>query len=101
MLLPIDGPSAIDRDERSARTRAELVELYGGITAYVQTPALGEWTGSSGQRERDRVVMIEVVAPQFDRTWWRTYADTLAKRFDQDAIHVRAVRVEILDPEAV
>jgi phage tail sheath gpL-like len=101
MLLPVDGQSATGGEEQAMRTRAELVERFGGMTAYVQTPALGEWTAAGGQRERDRVVMIEVVAPQFDRTWWRSYADTLADRFRQDAIHVRALQVEMLDPDAV
>lgn len=101
MLLPVDGHSAGGGEEPAVRTRAELVERFGGITAYVQTPALGEWTASGGTRERDRVVMIEVVAAEFDRAWWRSYADTLSDRFRQDAIHVRAMRVEVLDPEAV
>ena len=101
MLLPVDGQAAKGGEERAMRTRAELVERFGGITAYLQTPALGEWTASDGQRERERVVMIEVVARQFDRAWWRSYADTLADRFRQDAIHVRALQVEMLDPDAV
>jgi hypothetical protein len=41
--------------------------------------------------------MIEVVADTFDRAWWGTYAATLARRFRQDSIHVRALPVEVLN----
>jgi hypothetical protein len=100
LLLPADGPSASGGDARIARTRAELVERFGGITAYIQTPALGEWTTPDGARERDRVVMVEVVAPGLDRAWWHSYGATLAERFEQEAIHLRAVKVEMLNPDA-
>jgi hypothetical protein len=43
------------------------------------------------------VVMMEVVTDTFDRTWWRTYSATLAQRFAQDTIHVRALPVEMPD----
>jgi hypothetical protein len=99
VLIPIDSETARE-DERVGRTRLELVERFGGITAYVQTPAQGEWISPGGRRERDRIVMVEVVAEQFDRAWWRSYARTLALRFDQDVIHVRGLRIELLDPDA-
>jgi hypothetical protein len=41
--------------------------------------------------------MVEVVTDAFDRRWWRAYAATLAERFGQDSIHVRAMGVEMLD----
>ena len=37
---------------------------------------------------------------RFDRPWWREYARTLGQRFDQEAIHVRALAAELLDDEA-
>jgi hypothetical protein len=83
-----------------ARTRRELVEAFGGLTAYLRTPAQGVWTSPEGGRERDDVVMVEVVAERFDRGWWRQYSDRLAQRFAQDAIHVRALQIDVLDPDA-
>ena len=50
-----------------------------------------------GHAEQDDVVMVEVVTTSFDRAWWHTYAATLATRFGQESIHVRAVTVEMLD----
>jgi len=43
--------------------------------------------------------MVEVVTDTFDRAWWRTYGATLAQRFAQDTIHVRALPVEVPDAE--
>jgi hypothetical protein len=44
--------------------------------------------------------MVEVVADTFDRPWWRDYSARLARRFAQDAIHVRAMPIEVLDSAA-
>jgi hypothetical protein len=41
--------------------------------------------------------MVEVVTETFDRNWWRAYAATLAERFAQDVIHVRALPIEMTD----
>ena len=83
------------RDATFADTRAELVERYDGVTAYLRSPAEGAWTDPAGHVERDEVVMIEVVTDTFERAWWRAYAETLARRFQQDAIHIRALPAEL------
>jgi hypothetical protein len=48
-----------------------------------------------GRTEQDDVVMVEVVTETFDRAWWRTYAATLASRFDQESIHVRLSAIDL------
>ena len=78
-------------------TREELVDKFNGVTAYVRSPAKGLWTAPDGHTEADDVVMVEVVTDTFDREWWRTYSTTLAQRFGQDTIHVRAMPVEMPD----
>jgi len=40
------------------------------------------------------MVMVEVLTETFDRAWWRHYARTLAERFAQEEIHIRALTVE-------
>jgi hypothetical protein len=55
------------------------------------------WTAADGRTEQDDVVMVEVVTDTFDRAWWRTYVTTLAERFGQESIHLRAMPVEMLD----
>ena len=91
VLLPRRaGGGAID-EAAFARTREELADAFDGVTAYLRSPAEGVWIAPEGRKERDDVVMVEVLAPVFDRGWWRAYAATLATRFRQEAIHVRAL----------
>lgn len=81
-------------------TARELGEAFGGLTAYVRSPAKGLWTSPAGHTEADEVVMVEVVTDRFDKVWWQRYEATLKTRFGQDAIHIRAMPVELLDPDA-
>ena len=96
LLLPT-GASGDSAVTAVAETRRELVDRFKGVTAYVRSPAKGLWTAPDGHTEADDVVMVEVVTDRFDRAWWRTYSATLAQRFAQDAIHVRALPVEMPD----
>jgi hypothetical protein len=97
LLLPADGAASAEGLAPLAETRRELAERFKGLTAYVRSPAKGLWTAPDGRREQDDVVMVEVVTDRFDRAWWRSYAATLAERFRQESIHVRALPVELLD----
>lgn len=99
LLLPVvDGPAG-DAATLLAQTRRELVEQFNGVTAYVRSPARGLWTSPDGRTEADDVVMVEVVTDRFDRQWWRRYTDSLAQRFEQQEIHVRAVPVQTTDDD--
>ena len=97
LLLPTRGGRSPLADDAFAKTRAELVEAFAGVTAYVRSPAQGMWTSPEGGREQDTVVMVEVVTDRFDRAWWRTYTGRLEERFAQEEIHLRALSVEMLD----
>jgi hypothetical protein len=97
LLLPTSGAASADGLAPVAETRRELAGRFTGVTAYVRSPARGLWTAPDGRTEQDDVVMVEVVTDTFDRAWWRSYAVTLAERFRQDSIHVRAVPVELLN----
>jgi hypothetical protein len=95
MLLPRQGADGKPvADAEFARTRAELIDVFEGVTAYARSPAQGAWTAPDGRVERDDVIMVEVLAPAFDRTWWRDYSRTLARRFRQEAMHIRALPAE-------
>jgi hypothetical protein len=100
LLLPANGAAGAEGVSPLAETRRELTERFKGLTAYTRSPAKGWWTAPDGQVEQDDVVMVEVVTEAFDRAWWRSYTDTLAKRFGQESIHLRAVSVELLDEGA-
>ena len=97
LLLPATGAAGADGLAPLAATRRELAERFDGLTAYLRSPARGTWTAPDGHTEQDDVVMVEVVTETFDRAWWRTYAATLAGRFHQESIHVRALPLELLE----
>jgi hypothetical protein len=81
LLLPTSGAQRADALASFGETRRELTERFDGLTAYLRSPASGWWTAPDGHTEQDDIVMVEVVAPTFERTWWRTYAATLAESF--------------------
>jgi len=102
VLIQLLLPTRVDHGGRAAsellrETHEELLKHFGGITAYVQSPASGVWTSPDGRLEQDRVVMVEVLTERFDTAWWRTYAGVLRERFAQESIHVRATDVQVLD----
>jgi hypothetical protein len=102
LLLPTTLPPGATSQHATAalaHTRREHAETFDGLTAYLRSPAKGTWTAPDGRTQHDDVVMVEIVTDNFDRAWWRTYAATLAERFRQDTIHVRAIPIQLLDEE--
>lgn len=78
-----------------AEVRAELVETFGGLTAFTRSPAEGLWE-DGGEVTRDEIVVFEVMAEAIDRAWWGEYRRRLEQRFAQDSIVVRAREVTLL-----
>jgi hypothetical protein len=76
--------------------RDELAEHFGGVTAFNRSPAEGLWKTSEGERNRDEIVIFEVMADWIDRSWWRAYRAELERRFGQDVILIRAREVDVL-----
>jgi len=79
------------------RVREELVERFGGVTAYLQAPAQGVWKDEEeGEVEHDEIVVLEVMVDPLDRDWWRRYCEELRRRFRQDELVIRAMEMERL-----
>ena len=78
-----------------AEVREELVARFGGLTAFSRSPAEGLWE-DGGERSRDDILILEVMADTLDREWWRGYREALERRFRQDEIMLRAQTVERL-----
>jgi hypothetical protein len=98
ILLPTGATGATPHHATAfGKTREELADKFDGLTAYLRSPAEGVWRSPEGEHELDHVVMVEVVTTTFDVVWWRKYATTLAERFAQDDIHVRAVPIYTLN----
>ena len=76
--------------------RRELVERFGGMTAFTRSPAEGLWESGDGDVERDSIVIFEVMAAGLDRAWWSAYRAQLERLFEQDEVVIRASAVERL-----
>lgn len=74
--------------------RSELTDKFGGVTAYLRSPAVGLWEDAEGDVCRDDVLLFEVMANALDRPWWNSYRRTLEERFRQDEVLVRATEIE-------
>jgi hypothetical protein len=97
ILLPMqrqDGRPVVA--EEFARVRIELTEKFGGVTAYSRSTATGLWKRSEDEVERDQVIMVEVVVEAFDPRWWEEYRREIERRFGQEQIHARALRMELI-----
>ncbi len=77
------------------KVREELTLRFGGVTAFVQSPAAGLWR-QEGEVARDELLLHEVMVERFDRAFWRRYRQELEERFGQQAVLMRAVPVEAL-----
>jgi hypothetical protein len=96
ILLPLADNSGRTFDRAVyERVRRELTERFGGITSFTRAPAEGAWK-EGGHINRDDVVVFEVMTRDLDRGWWEGYRAELERRFDQEAIVVRAIRIDML-----
>ncbi len=72
--------------------RTQLIERFGGLTAFVQSPALGLWKDTeSGTTTQDAMILIEVMSDTLDQAWWAAYRRDLEAVFRQDEIVIRAL----------
>jgi hypothetical protein len=95
MLLPNVTDRPGDPDHFIA-VRRELTDRFGGVTAYVRSPAAGLWKNDRGAVEADSVVMVEVEVEVLDLPWWQSYRTQLERAFREDTILIRAIRIDRL-----
>lgn len=97
LFLPIYG----NRGEKFSalhyrEVRDELVEKFGGVTAYTHSPAHGLWQPDEERTVQDDLVTYEVMAQDLERPWWRACKARLEHRFQQQEILIRAQVIEVL-----
>ncbi|HUR27312.1 MAG TPA: hypothetical protein VM509_03945 [Planctomycetota bacterium] len=94
-FLPTRAPDGTHYDARLwTNVRAELVEAFGGVTVFAQSPAEGLWKDPTGEVEADRLIVLEVQDPNFDRAWWSRFRTGLEARFKQEKVLMRAIVIE-------
>lgn len=77
--------------------RDELMEKFGGVTAFVHSPAEGLWKEEEGGPvSSDDVVKFEVLTDFIEHDWWAQYRRLLEQRFKQDEVVVLATKIEKL-----
>jgi hypothetical protein len=81
---------------RIGELRRELVERFGGLTAFTRAPAEGLWEDDDNHVERDRIVIFEVMAEEIDRGWWSALRERLERDLDQEEVLIRASAIERL-----
>jgi hypothetical protein len=97
LLLPLyDNSGQRIASAHFARVMDELTDRYGGVTAYLRSPAEGSWVQGGGAVDKDEVVMFEVMVDHLDRDWWSRYRGVLDERFAQNELVVRATAMERL-----
>jgi hypothetical protein len=99
-LVQVLLPLADNRGKRISHSafkqvKNELADRFGGVTAYVQSPADGEWV-SRGRKVLDQVITVEVMTEGDHRRWWKRYRKSLEERFRQEQIIIRSHRIELL-----
>ena len=93
LLLPLYNNSGVRFEPALFNdVRSELVERFGGITAFSRAPAQGLWHDSE-QVIRDDLIIYEVMVEKLDQGWWRNYRGQLEGRFQQQSLIIRAQRI--------
>ncbi|SFM03512.1 hypothetical protein SAMN03159423_4962 [Bradyrhizobium sp. NFR13] len=65
-----------------------LISNFGGVTVYARSPAFGSYDDGE-QRQRDEIVVVEVMTEKFDREWWLKLREELERSFEQKEILIR------------
>lgn len=97
LLLPLyDNTGAQFPKHLYLQVRNELIERFGGLTAYTQAPANGLWQESGEDLVRDDLVTYEVMVEELDPAWWHQYRAMLEIRFRQEQLVIRAHPIRLL-----
>ena len=96
LLLPLYNNSGIQFEQKLyTDVRNELVDRFGGITAYTRAPVHGLWQESE-QLVRDDLIIYEIMVEKLEEEWWRGYREILENRFQQLSLVVRAHQILVL-----
>ncbi len=96
ILLPLtDSQGEPWPSELHEQVKIKFTQEFGGMTAYVYSPAEGRWKDGGAQVEED-MVMYEVVTESLDTEWWAQYRTVLMSRFQQQDLMIRALPMQHL-----
>jgi hypothetical protein len=91
IFLPLhDNAGAPFASDLFAAVRSELAHRFGGVTAFMRSPAVGIWRDDEGVARRDEIVVFEVMIDAIDERWWSGYRAQLERTFRQEDVLIRA-----------
>jgi hypothetical protein len=94
LLLPLhDNDKQAFPAQYFDTVRKTLTERFGGVTAFLRSPAVGLWKEGENEFTHDEVVMFEVISSELDNDWWAAYRTELQHKFSQDELLVWASRI--------
>lgn len=97
ILLPLTDNEGRAFEARLFRdVRQTLIEKFGGVTAYVRSPAKGLWKEEAGDLVDDEIVIYEVMVDTLDRDWWLGFCEHTRLAFEQKELVMRAIPAEQL-----
>jgi hypothetical protein len=97
VLLPLDYNDGSPIPDTILRElRKDLVDRFGGITAFTRSPAEGDWKANDSTLKHDRMIVVEIMVDRPERDWWAQWRNNLEKLLRQEEIVVRARQVERL-----
>lgn len=76
--------------------RKQLIERFGGLTAYTRIPADGFWQKDDERTVRDDLIVYEIMSDHSEVNWWKQYRTTLEKSFLQETIIIRQHEIHLL-----
>src|SRR5688572_2667763 len=96
IFLPLDTGSgrAVDVELVEGIVKG-LADRFGGATAFTREPAEGLWKRAA-EIERDRILIIEVLADEIDEVWWHDYRRKLEIEFEQEKILIRVTSCRVI-----
>ena len=96
ILLPThDNDGKPFGEQVLAAIHADLVEKFGGLTAYSRAPARGTWS-PEGAKTLDDIVVVEVMTEMLETRWWKDFRTRLEQTLRQERVIVRAHRIEVI-----
>jgi hypothetical protein len=97
LFIPLEKPDGTPTPSATLeRIKSELTERFGGVTAFLQSPAEGAWKPKSRAIIHDRVAIFEVMVRDVDTVWWRGYRQQLEAELEQEQILARLYQVTVL-----
>lgn len=97
IFLPLqDNEGHVFRSSLFSGVRRELVDRFGGITAFTREPAEGLWDAPDGDKCHDAIIIYEVMVQKLDRPWWESYKADLENRFEQEELVIRVSTIDVI-----